>query len=95
MPYICDKSYIRDGILSHPNCEGKEQINMTHKMENVLNQPPETDPKNILNTLRISNVNRLIVGHLNINSLRNKIQDLQEIIKCNIDILVITETKLD
>ena len=95
MPYICDKSYIQDGILSHPNCEGNEQLNMTHKMDNFLNQPPETDPKNILNTLRISNVNRLIVGHLNINSLRNKIQDLQEIIKGNIDILVITETKLD
>ena len=36
-----------------------------------------------------------IVGQLNINSLRNKFYDLVELIHGNIDIMVLTETKLD
>ena len=37
----------------------------------------------------------IIIGHLNINSLRNKFHDLAELMKGNLDILVVTETKLD
>ena len=37
----------------------------------------------------------VIIGQLNINSLRNKFELLAEVIKGNLDILVITETKLD
>ena len=53
------------------------------------------EPNELLNNIRISNVNRLIIGQLNINSLRNKIEALKTIIRGKIDILVITETKLD
>ena len=37
-------------------------------------------------------MNRIIIGHLNINSLRTKFEQLKNI---KIDILVITETKID
>ena len=37
----------------------------------------------------------VIIGQLNINSLRNKFQLLAEIVTGNLDILVLTETKLD
>ena len=40
-------------------------------------------------------MNKLILGHLNINSLRNKFDILQEQVKDNIDILMVSETKLD
>ena len=50
---------------------------------------------NTLKKTRLSNINRLIIGHLNINSLRNTIEALKSIINGNIDILVITETKID
>ena len=40
-------------------------------------------------------MNRIILGHLNINSLRNKFESLQEQIIGNVDILLISETKLD
>ena len=40
------------------------------------------------------NVNRLIIGHINSNSLRNKFEMLKDCIKGNIDILLISETKL-
>ena len=53
------------------------------------------DPKKLLNDLKIKNVNRIVIGLLNINSLRNKFEALKEIINENIDILVITETKID
>ena len=48
-----------------------------------------------LNALRKCNVNRLIIGQLNINSLRNKFESLVQQVKGNIDILMVSETKLD
>ena len=36
-----------------------------------------------------------MLGHLNINSVRNKFEDLTYIIDNNIDLLLISETKLD
>ena len=41
------------------------------------------------------NINREIIGHLNINAIEGKFAALKEIMQCNIDILVISETKLD
>ena len=46
----------------------------------------------ILKNLKLKNVNRLVVGQLNINSISGKFDLLKEVIKDNIDILVITET---
>ena len=39
--------------------------------------------------------NKIIVGHLNINSLRNKFEALQFIINRNLDIILLSEIKLD
>ena len=39
--------------------------------------------------------NKIIVGHLNINSLRNKFEALQFIINRNLDIILLSESKLD
>ena len=40
-------------------------------------------------------MNKLMIGHLNINSLRNRFELLTHQIKDNLDILMIYETKLD
>ena len=48
-----------------------------------------------LRYLRNNNINKIIIASLNINSLPNKFDDLKLSIQQNIDILVITETKLD
>ena len=48
-----------------------------------------------MRSLRVKNLNKLIIRHLNINFLRNKFELLTHQIKNNIDILVISETKLD
>ena len=41
------------------------------------------------------NINRLIIGTLNINSLANKFEQLKLVIGNNLDILILVETKLD
>ena len=51
--------------------------------------------KSFLKHIRINNINRLIIGQLNFDSLRNKLKQLSTMINGNIDIFMITETKLD
>ena len=48
-----------------------------------------------LHEIRLKNPNRLIFLHININYLRNYFEMLQEVIGNNIDVLLISETKLD
>ena len=50
---------------------------------------------NDLHEIRLLNTNSLIFGHISISSLRNKFEILQEVIGNNIDVLLISETKLD
>ena len=49
---------------------------------------------NKLKTLRLSNVDRIIVVQINVNSIRNKFDALMTGIQNNVDILLILETKL-
>ena len=56
------------------------------------------DPDNshsVLNNLRINNLNRIIFAHININSIRNKFDMLADMIAGKVDILLVTETKID
>ena len=54
-----------------------------------------TDDLDILTNLRLKCKNKLITGHLNINSLPNKFDQLRDIVQGKLDVLVLTETKLD
>lgn len=49
----------------------------------------------VLEKAHLNNVNRILIGHININSVRNKFDRLTSMIKGNTDILMISETKLD
>ena len=55
----------------------------------------ELSPNIILKELKISNPNKLMIAHLNINSIRYKFECLKDIIVNNVDILLISETKLN
>ena len=63
-------------------------------MENVSNTFTKI-VSNALKDIRASNINRLIFGHLNIKSLRNKFNFLCEQIKEYIETFVLPESKLD
>ena len=62
--------------------------------ENSENPIPDS-ANAILRDLRIKNINRVIFGTLNINSLYSKLEQLKEIIGNYLDVLTIQETKLD
>ena len=53
------------------------------------------DYKTALKAIRQKNSNNLTVAHLNVNSLRNRFELLCDQIKGTIDILMISETKID
>ena len=53
------------------------------------------DFKTNLKDIRITNLNRIVISHININSIRNKFELLAEAVMGNVDILMVTETKID
>ena len=80
-----------------------EKLNLNHQDDipnNTLNKSKSIDVdletrEDILQNARIKNPNRIILSHLNINSLRNKFEFLQELLKEKVDVLLISESKLD
>ena len=60
-----------------------------------LDAESATDCKTFLKPLRTSNPDKLVFAHLNINSIRNKFEMLSDQIKGNIDVLLVSETKID
>ena len=69
--------------------------NETRLGTNPANENSANDANSILKNIRIKNVNRFIIGTLNINSLANKFEQLKEVIGTYLDVLIIVETKLD
>ena len=64
-------------------------------VSNTKNNIIEKSPLSVLRDLRVNNPNRIIIGQLNINSIRNKFEELTYIIKNAIDIFLVSETKLN
>ena len=64
---------------------------------NAISFTPKIDHDGFtqLKNIRMRNMKNVIIGQLNINSIRNKLESLAELTRGNLDILVITETKLD
>ena len=65
------------------------------KFSNEINNDEFLNPLSTIKNLRLSNVNRVVIGNLNINSLPNKFNQLKELVLKHVDILVLTERKLD
>ena len=61
----------------------------------ITNQDNEENVNGTLKRLRHSDLNNVVFSYLNINSIRNKVGDLNKIVDGNTDILCIAETKLD
>ena len=55
----------------------------------------DLSPKILLRNLKLNNVNKIVIGHLNINSIRNKFDSFKYLIDENIDIIFLSETKLN
>ena len=66
-----------------------DQNNLSGKPDGSINDA-SLDSK-----LKLRNISKVIIGNININSLANKFEQLKELVMKHVDILVITETKLD
>ena len=72
-----------------------DTINLGGLDEDLSNNKNIKNNKEKLNMLYFKSKSRLIFAHININSIRNTFEDLKLLIQDNVDILVVTETKLD
>ena len=61
----------------------------------IINQDNEENVNVILKRLRHSDLNNVVFSYININSIRNRVGDLDKIVDGNTDILCIAETNLD
>ena len=64
-----------------------------HGSQNLQSKEQSENQKlgDILHHLKLKNVNSLAVGHLNMNSLRNKFNTLKLLVKISLDIFMISE----
>ena len=101
---LLDASPVACSLLT-PNISGTGSISGTEKKNIEKSVPaimeegsrglnPE-DATRALKDLKVKNVNRIVVGTLNINSLSMKFEQLKLLIGNYLDILIIQETKLD
>ena len=96
-------NFIRDNYILLPDTNKKANIDIgVSSTSSTLNEKSEIDNEIVdhitnadLKSLRIRNLNKIVVGNLNINSIRNKFGSVAYQVKGIVDILMISETKLD
>ena len=89
-------------FIGNSQCKYLEAFSNTTYIESDINVVDNSsmyefheNASEILKNIKMKNVNRLVIGQININSIRNKFEFLKEVVKNYIDILIITETKID
>ena len=85
-----DSSVESDPLLNNGNI----YRTLNASMHNEINVDVNT-PDIILSKLRINNADRIIIAHININFLENKFEPLVSLVKDKVDIILVSETKLD
>ena len=88
--------------LNEPFLSNNQSDLVEHKVSGKL-QSPFSDPiidkitNGILELKQLRNQkpHRIIIGHLNINSIRNKFESIVRFGGINLDILMVSETKID
>ena len=81
--------------LNEVTFESEESVLSNQSTLSTLDYESISDPFGKLKNTRLKNPNRLIIAQLNINSLRNKFDSLVRTLHNNLDILLISETKID
>ena len=89
---MCSSSSdVMPNIENHTfSSEGTSNNSKTRNMREPLSITTVTskdDFKTKLKDIRIANLNRIVISHININSIRNKFELLAEAVMGNVDIL--------
>ena len=83
-------------ILDENTSNFQGQKSLTYEFSTLDETVKEEEGvKSSLCNLKLRNLNRLIFGQININSIRNKFELLFSLVSNNIDVLLISETKID
>ena len=82
-------------VLNETSRESEESFLLDQSTSSTLTHELNLDPSTNIENIRSKDPNRLIIAQLNINSLRYKFDSLVEILRSNVDILLISETKID
>ena len=86
---------INMNVLRHMESTCSTNLNSTNVLDNSNGQIDIEEPNIILSELKAKNAERLIIAQININAVENKFQSLVSLIKDNVDIIMISETKID
>ena len=82
-------------VLNDPNFESEESFLLDQSPSLTLTHKLNLDPYSNIEKIRSKNPNRLIIAQFHINSLRCKFDSLAQILHSNVDILLVSETKID
>ena len=92
-------SNLMPNIEAHTfSSEGTSSYSKTRNMRepvSITTVTTKDDFKSKLKDIRITNLNRIVISHISINVIRNKFELLAEAVMGNVDILMVTETKID
>ena len=98
-PLCSSSSNVMPNIEAHTfSSEGTSNNSKTRNMRepvSITTVTTKDDFKTKLKDIRITNLNCIGIFHININSIRNKFELLAEAVIGNVDILMVTETKID
>ena len=76
----------------------QKKFQLIHCMEIMSSKLPLMESMKLkfgLKKIQENSANKLIVGHLNIDSIRNKLEFFEDVINGNLDIVLLLETKLN
>ena len=88
---------VRDILMENNGvaiCEGGHNCVATNYINIELQDMGDKTPDVLLNNLRAQNESG-VIAHLNINFIYNKFEALKSLVENKVDILVITDTKID
>ena len=84
------------GELSRILTWRRDKNNTGFTVEELTNvEQKVTGGNRVLKSLRCSNLNKLVLAQLNINSIRKKFELLSEQVRGNVDFLIVSEIKID
>ena len=89
MPKIATHNFSSKGTSNN------SQIRNMREPVSITTVTTKNGFKTKLKDIRIANLNRIVISHININSIRNKFELLAEAVMDNVDILMVTEIKID
>ena len=89
MPKIENHTFSSEGTLNTSKTKNMREP------ASITSVTSKNDFKTKLKDIRIANWNRIVISHININSIRNKFELLAEAVMGNVNVLMVAETKND